>query len=58
MIVDYNYWYFDQAMPVNICEDIIRVGKERKPDVNKGSMSEAQATSKVPILVDTSLKID
>ena len=33
MIVDYNYWYFDQAMPVNICEDIIRVGKERKPDV-------------------------
>tara|TARA_B100000287_G_scaffold246842_2_gene232029 strand:- start:6226 stop:6993 length:768 start_codon:yes stop_codon:yes gene_type:complete len=34
------------------------LAKERKPDVNKGSISEAQATSKVPILVDTSLKID
>ena len=33
MIVDYNYWYFSEAMPINICEDIIRVGKERKPDI-------------------------
>jgi hypothetical protein len=31
---------------------------ERKPDVNKGSISEVQVTSKVPILIDTSLKID
>ena len=34
------------------------LAKERKPDVNKGSISEVQATSKVPILVDTSLKVD
>lgn len=31
---------------------------ERRPDVNKGSISEVQSTSKVPILVDTSLKVD
>jgi dTDP-4-dehydrorhamnose reductase len=34
------------------------LAKERKPNVNKGSISEAQSTSKVPILVDTSLKVD
>ena len=31
---------------------------ERRPGVNKGSISEVQSTSKVPILVDTSLKIN
>ena len=33
MILDYNYWYFNQAMPNNICEDIIKVGKDKKLDV-------------------------
>ena len=33
MILNYNYWYFDQAMPKNICEDIIKVGKDKKLDV-------------------------
>ena len=33
MILDYNYWYFDQAIPHNVCENIIKVGKDKKLDV-------------------------